>query len=124
MLIIVDHYSHKQTTLISLLCLLRIHTGENLYSCIKLVIEHYNIGDKLGCFMMDNTGDNNDLMELLANDFEIIDPNRDHFHCTDHIINLVVKAILFGNGVSKLQCQLAGASDTQQFDIWSIKGAI
>src|SRR5437667_7997075 len=112
MLLTVDHYSHKQTALIGLPCLLGIHTGKNLYSCIKLVIEYYNIGNKLGCFMIDNTGDNNDLMELLANNFEMIDPDRDHLCCADHIINLIVKAILFGNGVSKLQCQLASASDT------------
>src|SRR5437667_308589 len=124
MLLTVDHYSHKQTALIGLPCLLGIHTGKNLYSCIKLVIEYYNIGNKLGCFMMDNAGDNNDLMELLANDFEMIDPDRDCLHCTGHIINLIVKAILFRNGISKLQCQLAGTFDTQQFDIWSMKGAI
>ena len=63
-------------------------------------------------------------MELLANNFEMIDPDRDHLCCADHIINLIVKAILFGNGVSKLQCQLAGASDAQQFDVWSTKVAI
>ena len=111
MLIIVDYYGHKQTALIGLPRLLGTHTGENLYSCIKPVIEHYNISDKLGCFMIDNSGDNNELMELLANDFEVIDPDRDHLHCAGHIINLVVKAILFGKGVSKLQRQLVGASD-------------
>ena len=123
-LIIVNYYGHKQTALIGLPCLLEIHTSENLYSYIKLVIKCYNIGDKLGYFMIDNAGDNNDLMELLANDFEMINPDRDYLHCASHIINLVVKAILFGNSISKLQCQLASASDAQQFDIWSTKSTI
>ncbi|KAF6515736.1 hypothetical protein BFJ70_g17559 [Fusarium oxysporum] len=34
------------------------------------------------------------------------------------MLNLIVKALLFGQGVSKLEQQLRGASDGERFEIW------
>ncbi|RYC79353.1 hypothetical protein BFJ63_vAg17767 [Fusarium oxysporum f. sp. narcissi] len=34
------------------------------------------------------------------------------------MLNLIVKALLFGQGVSKLEQQLRGASDDERFEIW------
>jgi hypothetical protein len=44
--------------------------------------------------------------------------------CIGHIINLIVKAILFGKGLSKLEKELCGASDDETFAIWNKQGVI
>ncbi len=73
--------------------------------------------------MMDNAGDNDTCIETLAQFFDI-DQKKQRLRCIGHIINLIVKAILFGDGVSKLQRQLCGASDDDTFKIWNKKGPI
>ena len=44
--------------------------------------------------------------------------------CIGHIINLIVKVILFSNGLSKLEKELYGASDDKAFAIWNKQGVI
>jgi len=41
-----------------------------------------------------------------------------HGYCVGHIINLIVKSILFGEGLSKFVKELAGASDIENFRLW------
>jgi hypothetical protein len=41
-----------------------------------------------------------------------------------HIINLIVKALLFSEGVSKFEWELCGAGDKDQFRLWVKKGPI
>jgi hypothetical protein len=41
-----------------------------------------------------------------------------------HIINLVVKALLFGEGVSAWEKELNEASEEERLGLWSEKGAI
>jgi hypothetical protein len=80
------------------------------------VIKKYEFGHKLGAFMMDNAKDNDYALNTLSQVF-VIDTKRSRMRCLGHIINLVVKALLFGKGVSKLQRELTGASDAEAFKI-------
>jgi hypothetical protein len=73
--------------------------------------------------MADNAGENDNAITELAKLFEI-DPQTQRLRCLGHIINLVVKALLFGKGVSKLERELRGAADEAQFEIWGRKGPI
>ena len=73
---------------------------------------------------MDNAGDNDTLIEAVAERIPGINPKWSHLRCAGHIINLIVKALLFGKGVSKLQRQIAGASDDEAFKIWNKNGPI
>jgi len=67
---------------------------------------------------------NNDTMvEELENLLPGYDSSRRGF-CVGHIINRIVKAIMFGEGVSNLERQLNGASDKHTFDIWRKIGVI
>jgi len=74
--------------------------------------------------MMDNAGDNDTLLEAITDIIPGINPNWSRLRCIGHIINLIVKALLFGKGVSKLQREIAGASDDEAFKIWNKKGPI
>ena len=54
----------------------------------------------LGYFVMDNADDNDKCLEALQRSFSSIDVEADRIRYIGHIINLVVKALLFSEGVS------------------------
>jgi hypothetical protein len=66
------------------------------------IIIKYYIEENINTFMMDNTKDNNKLIETIAIIFLTIDPKWARLRCAKYIINLIVKAVLFSKGVSKL----------------------
>ena len=96
---------------------------ENITDIIAKVINDCEIGQNLGSFMIDNARDNDAALKELATRFDI-NVDRSRLRCLGHIINLVVKALLFGKGVSKLEWKLAGASFNETFKIWNSKGPI
>ncbi len=98
-------------------------SGQNIAEITAKVINDYEIGQNLGAFMMDNAKDNNTMLKELATRFDI-DVDYSRLRCLGHIINLVVKALLFGKGVSKLERKLAGASFNKVFKIWNSLGPI
>ncbi|KAJ6437067.1 transposase-like protein [Purpureocillium lavendulum] len=53
-----------------------------------------------------------------------MDVSSRRLRCIDHIINLVVRAVIFGSNVSKFEAELRGATDEFSFDIWAKKGSI
>jgi hypothetical protein len=53
-----------------------------------------------------------------------IDIGRRRLHYIGHIINLVVRAVIFGLNVSKFEIELCRAMDEFSFNIWAKKGAI
>jgi hypothetical protein len=97
-------------------------TGENQAVLVKEVLDDYGI-ERLGSFMGDNATDNDTLVESLAKDFDI-DPKQARVRCLGHIINLVIKSLLFGKGLSRLEKELSGASDEDTFKIWHKEGPI
>ncbi|KAJ6437886.1 transposase-like protein [Purpureocillium lavendulum] len=90
---------------------------------IKEVINQYEIGSKLGYFMLDNAESNDTCLETLASWFPM-DVSSRRLRCIGHIINLVVRAVIFGSNVSKFEAELRGATDEFSFDIWAKKGSI
>ena len=51
-------------------------------------------------------------------------PKKERLRCVGYIINLIVKALLYGKGVSKLKRSLINASDQAKFDLMREKGFI
>ena len=47
-----------------------------------------------------------------------------HGYCIGHIINLIVKSILFGEGLSRFEKELAGAGDVDNFRLWWKQGVV
>ncbi|KNG45919.1 transposase-like protein [Stemphylium lycopersici] len=118
---VVAHFldeKHKlQTALLDLRPLKGPHTGENIAKVLSMVIESYDIPATVGFFMMDNANNNDTCIEELAKQYPTV-TQQSRLRCVGHILNLIVKALLFGQGVSKLEKELCGASDDDRFEIW------
>ncbi|PWI63935.1 hypothetical protein PCL_02788, partial [Purpureocillium lilacinum] len=62
----VDGEGKKQDVLLGLPRLIGPHSGENMASYVKEVIDKYEVGSKHGCFMLDNAESNDTCLEALA----------------------------------------------------------
>ncbi|EKG08943.1 Ribonuclease H-like protein, partial [Macrophomina phaseolina MS6] len=71
------------------------HTGVNLAEEVACVIAEWDIGLKIGYFITDNADNNNACLEALAKEHGF-DVKWRRLRCCGHIINLVVRRILFG----------------------------
>ncbi|PNP38143.1 hypothetical protein TGAMA5MH_09947 [Trichoderma gamsii] len=120
-LAIVAHFldeNHKlQTALLDLPPLKGPHSGENIARALSVVIDFYDISTVLGFFMMDNASNDDTCILELAKKYPAIKP-QNRLRCVGHMLNIIVKALLFGQGVSKLEQQLRSASDEERFEIW------
>lgn len=112
-----DEKYKLQTALLDLWPLKGPHTGENIAKVLSTVIESYDIPATVGFFMMDNANNNDTCIEELAKQYPTV-TQQSRLRCVGHILNLIVKALLFGQGVSKLEKELCGASDDERFEIW------
>jgi hypothetical protein len=72
---------------------------------------------------MDNTIDNNTILKELVTQFNI-NIGYSRLQCFGYIINLVIKALLFSKGVSKLKRKLVSTSYDKAFKIWNSIGPI
>lgn len=128
MLGIVGHWIDEQRNLKTGLLALRPlegHRGSDMTAVLLPVIEAFSIEDKLGAFQMDNATNNDTALEALEAALPAsIDVKQSRLRCFGHIINLVVKALLFGSGSVSLQKQLDDAGDDDTFKIWREQGAI
>lgn len=93
------------------------HSGENVASVISSVVDYYDISTLLGYFMIDNAKNNRTTVAELAKRYPTVKASS-QLRCCGHILNLIVKALLFGKGVSNLERKLCGASDEDKFDTW------
>jgi hypothetical protein len=73
--------------------------------------------------MMDNVTSNDVCIQELAEKYPTI-RHENCLRCVGHLLNLIVKALLFGKGVSKLEKQLRAASDDKRFEIWRKESCI
>jgi len=120
----VDGKGHPRTLLLGFPRRYGGHTGEDLAALVKPVIVQYGIGDKLGSFVMDNAGDNDKCLQALQRSFSSIDPEADRIRCIGHVISIVVKALILGQGVSAWEKKLIEASEEQRVALWALKGVI
>ncbi|KJZ70963.1 hypothetical protein HIM_09667 [Hirsutella minnesotensis 3608] len=119
----VDQEGKKRDVLLGRPRIIGPHSGENIAHHVKEVIDQYELGSKLGYFMLDNAKSNDACLETLIRWFPM-DVNRCRLSCIGHIINLVVRAIVFGSNVSKFEAELRVATDEFKYNIWAKKGAI
>ncbi|KAJ6438013.1 ATP-dependent DNA helicase pfh1 [Purpureocillium lavendulum] len=112
-----DEKYSLRTALLDLPPLKGPHSGENIAKVLSAVIEYYGIAAAIGFLMMDNASSNDTCIRELAKRYSTVD-HQSRLRCVGHMLNLIVKALLFGKGVSKLERQLCGASDDERFEIW------
>ncbi|KAJ3454766.1 hypothetical protein MRS44_013366 [Fusarium solani] len=126
-LAVVAHFldeRHKlQTALLDLPPLKGPHSGENIAKVLSTVIDFYDVSPIIGFFMMDNATSNDVCIQELAEQYPTI-RRENRLRCVGHMLNLIVKALLFGQGVSKLEKQLGAASDDERFEIWRKQNCI
>jgi hypothetical protein len=101
------------------------HYGADMADVLLKLIRTYNIEDKIGAFQTDNASNNDTALAVLAaNMTGAFDTKQLRLRCFGHIINLVVKALLFSNASPSLQEQLGEAGDEGAFNVWREQGAI
>jgi hypothetical protein len=118
-----DKDNNKKTVLIGLPRLRSRHSGENIAKCLCEVVCRYSVQDRLGVFVMDNAGNNDTMMDHLSLQIPSVGKDYRGF-CAGHNYNRIVKAILYGKGLSQFEKKLAGASDPETFQLWRQLGAI
>jgi hypothetical protein len=121
----VDATYNQRDVLVAFRNLFGDHTGRAQASVVLKVVQEYNFERQFNCFVSDNAK-NNDLefMDHINNnsDFVVLDPSH-RIRCTGHIINLIVKATLYGK-VSKFERELAEAAPQAQFEMWRKHGVV
>jgi hypothetical protein len=91
------------------------------------VIKLFDIGgEKIRAFQMDNATSNDTAMSALAARIPGIDVKELRLRCFGHVVNLVVKALLYGSKSSTLQQELGAAAGDNEaaFKIWHEQGSI
>jgi hypothetical protein len=101
----------------------RAKSGQLIVEITANVINNYKISQNLRAFIMDNATDNNTMLKELVTRFDI-NISYSRLRCLSYIINLVIKALLFSKGVSKLKRKLAGTLYDKAFKIWNSIGPI
>jgi hypothetical protein len=87
-----------------------------------LVIQKYQFNYKLSSLIADNASNNNELYDYLSQ--SLLVAKKERLRCVSHIINLVVKALIYGKGVSKLKRSMIGASDYIKFNLIRQRGFV
>lgn len=101
------------------------HSGENIAAQILEILESYEILDKVGYITLDNAGNMDTATEEIA---EVLgfNPKKRRVRCFGHVLNLVVKALLFGHKAEAFEAEIDGepALNAAQHEIWRKKGPV
>jgi hypothetical protein len=90
---------------------LKGYTGSNIADALIPVIKLFDIGgEKIGAFQIDNATSNDTAMSALAARIPRIDVKESRLRCFGYVVNLVVKALLYGSKSSTLQQELGAAA--------------
>jgi hypothetical protein len=105
---IVGHWTAEDYSLKTVLLAIREihgpHNGYNIGTKVFEVIQEYGFASKVGYCVTDNATNNETALKVLAQSLLEIhsvtyDVSSHRLHCLSHIINLVVKALLFGSSI-------------------------
>ncbi|OBS15938.1 hypothetical protein FPOA_27990 [Fusarium poae] len=101
------------------------HSGGNIAAQILEILESYEILDRVGYITLDNAGNMDTAMEDIAEALGF-DPKKRRVRCFGHVLNLVVKALLFGYKAEAFEAEIDGesVSGAAQHEIWRKKGPI
>ncbi|KAG6989603.1 putative AC9 transposase [Fusarium oxysporum f. sp. conglutinans] len=105
--------------------LLGRHTGENIAEQILDIVREFEIGDKLGYFTLDNASNNKTTMEELGHELGF-DWKKRWVRCIGHVVNIVVKHMLFGQDPNAFEQQIYDGQLTaaREHEQWSKRGPV
>jgi hypothetical protein len=99
-----------------------LHNGENLCSVLLQVLSEYQVWTKVGYFVLDNATNNDTMLGAFARHLEtlgiLFDPKTHRLRCTGHVINLAVKAFLFGNSAEAINDETYEPGTEEELDRW------
>src|SRR5438552_12897195 len=98
----IDEDARKRTFLLGLPQVEGSHTGDNIAQGVEAIIREFNLENRIGYFVLDNASNNDTCIEALAKEFGFNAQDR-RLRCAGHIINLVAKALLFGNDIKAFE---------------------
>ena len=87
------------------------HSGENISETVYKVAQEFDIVERIGYFVGDNAGNNDTALKHLGRRIEesgrrlAVEYHEARLRCFGHVINLVVKRLLFGPKVKELELQ-------------------
>ncbi|KAM3536989.1 hypothetical protein ARSEF1564_010086, partial [Beauveria bassiana] len=103
----VDHDGAPCKLVLGLPELKMSHSGENIAAQVLEILEGYEILDKLGYITLDNATNMDSAAEEIAKARGLNSPKR-RIRCFGHVLNLVVKALLFGHKTELSRLTLMG----------------
>jgi hypothetical protein len=134
MIAIIAHYvsstGEAKDCLLGLRRVLGTHSGENIARLVTAVIEEdYQLTDRIGYFMLDNITSNDICVrEILAKLRPNLDYKNRRLRCFGHIINLAVKAFLFGKDPEAFEIEADIYSklerEEKELEVWRKLGPI
>ena len=89
------------------------HTGEKIAEAILEVIHSYEIHEKIGYFTVDNATNNDTALKVIGEQLGFQWEER-RVRCFGHIINLVVRALLFGSEIDAFEQEVSSGLLTSQ----------
>jgi hypothetical protein len=100
----IDEAGAKHNALLGLRTIEGEHTGENMASEVWKIIDNFEIAQKVGYFVLDNATNNCTALRSLQTKLQegglsLFNASERRLRCMGHILNLVVKKILFGTAV-------------------------
>jgi hypothetical protein len=130
----VDAAGVLQTALLGMPRLDGPHTGENICESFWQVLTEYNLFYRIGYFMLDNASSNDMALMILYQKLQtydstipFLDKHR-RLRCFGHIINLVVKTLLFGKDAQAFEIEDEQMErldmEERRFNEWRKKGLL
>ena len=120
----IDENARKRTFLLGLPQIEGSHTGDNIAESVGAIIHEFNIQSRIGYFVLDNASNNDTCVEALAEEFGFNAQQR-RLRCAGHIINLVAKALLFGNDVEAFEAEVEVPKELiDEYKLWKDRGPI
>ena len=72
--------------------------------------------------MANNTSNNNKFYNYFSQSLSVA--KKERLWCISHIINLIIKALIYSKGTSKLKCLIISTSDYIKFNLIQQRGFI
>ena len=128
----VDNQGKLHSTVLGLRRFRERHTGENQAIHFWEVATRYKLVDKIGYFTLDNATNNDSALRFVKNYLGEIgisfDPVARRLRCFGHVINLVVKAFLWGEDAEVFEAEIITCADlekeVEELQGWRKKGPL
>ena len=116
----VDECGSLHGVLLGLRRFIGSHSGANQASHFWEVVKDFAITHHIGYFTLDNASNNDTALEEISLRLSYLNisfnPVKHRLRCFGHVINLVVKAFLWGNDAEAFEYELAGYEVDQQME--------